>query len=61
MNNIYTYESNISKMGYKKFEINSEDHTEYIIVVAAKLKESVISRVVFSDQETYKILKKMHD
>jgi len=61
VNNIYTYESNISKIGYKKFEMNSQDHNENIVVVAAKLKESVISRAVFSDQETFKILKKMHD
>jgi len=61
LNNIYTYESNISKIGYKKFEINSEDHSENIIVVAAKLNEEIISRTIFTDQETFKILKKMHD
>jgi len=48
MNNLYTYESSVIKIGSKRFEINKDDHNEYIVVVASKLKDDVVAREVFN-------------
>lgn len=59
MNNIYTYESNIVKIGSKRFEVNRDDYEDYIIVVAAKINDEVVDLNLLDQQETFKILRTM--
>lgn len=57
MNNLYTYESKIVKIGSKKFEVNKDDYNEYISVVCCKINDRIIDNNIFNQQETFKILK----
>lgn len=57
MNNLYTYESNIVKIGSKRFEVNKEDYNEYISVVCCKINDRIVDKNIFNQQETFKILK----
>jgi len=42
MNNLYTYESSIVKIGSKRFEVNREDYNEYISVVCCKINDRIV-------------------
>ena len=42
MNNIYAYESNIVRIGSKRFELSKDDYDDYLVIVAAKINDEVI-------------------
>lgn len=42
MNNVYSYQSDIITIGSKRFELNKEDHEEFLIVISVKINEEVI-------------------
>lgn len=61
INNLYSYESNIVKIGSKRFELSKEDYEDFLVVVAAKINHDVIEKNILDQQESFKILRTMQE
>ena len=48
INNLYSYESEIIKMGSKRFELSQDDHEDFIVVVSAKICDKVTAMEMFN-------------
>ena len=61
VNNLFSYESNIIKIGSKRFELNKDDYEDFLIVVAARINEEVVQKNILDQQESFKILRTMQE
>lgn len=61
VNNLFSYESNIIKIGSKRFELNKDDYEDFLIVVAARINEDVVQKNILDQQESFKILRTMQE
>jgi len=41
-NNMFSYESDIVLVGSKKFQLDEEDPKDFVLVIAAKLKDEIV-------------------
>lgn len=61
MNNLYSYQSDIITIGSKRFELNKDDHEEFLIVISVKINEDAIQMNLLDQQESFKILRTMQE
>ena len=48
-------------VGQKRFYLNNTDSTDYVVVISAKMREDILKRNVFNQQETYSILRRAQE
>ena len=56
-NNLYTYESQILRVGKKKFLVDEKDITNYLYVISARIRDDVVALNQFDQYESYTILR----
>ena len=56
-NNLYTYESQILKIGKKKFLVDEDDQSNFFYVISARIRDDVVKLNQFDQSESYIILR----
>lgn len=46
-------------IGSKRFELDRDDHEEFLIVISVKINDEIVSKNLLDQQESFKILRTM--
>ena len=46
-NNLFTYESDVFYIGYKKFSLIKNDETHFLTVISSRLKAKIVKSKIF--------------
>ena len=56
-NNLYIYMSQLLLIGQKRFQINKDDQSDYLIIISARITDEIIEKKIFEQYETYSLLR----
>lgn len=46
-NNLYIYMSQLLLIGQKRFQINKNDQSDYLIIISARITDEIIEKKIF--------------
>lgn len=58
-NNMFSYETSIVLLGAKRFELDKVDSSDYVLVIAARLRDDIVRQKIFDIEESMIILRNM--
>ena len=58
---MFSYQTSIVLLGAKRFEIDKEDSSDYVLVISARLRDNVVRQRIFDIEESMIILRNMQN
>ena len=55
-NNLFTYESDVLFIGYKKFNLIKNDEDHYLTVISSRIKSSILKQQILDQNEVVQVL-----